>query len=289
MTTPEQALWQIVLTQAVNDALIGVTSNGEGGTRQSKIRNTHAARAYFTKPDKDLAMICTLAGLDATAVREAMIKRISEAPAPEDLFTGSRRLNPSAASQITYEGTTRTLHAWAAITGISETSLRNRISSGWTVARALTTPVGRPAAQPKPQRTSTAKTLTYKSQTRTIAQWSKITGISKIILHMRERSGWDAERIITTPYAPRGTNVKRITHEGLSLTIAEWSERIGVSVSTIQQRRRNGLPIDRVLSAEVRMGRPRGVVLNLTTYAGTGGRTAAQPRSNIDVSEETTQ
>lgn len=289
MNTPEQAIWQTVLRQAVDDAIIGVTGNGEGGTRQSKIKATYDARAYFTKPDKDLAMICTLAGLDPTAVREAMIKRIAEAPIPEDLFTGSRRFNRSAASQITHDGTTRTLHAWAAITGIPASNLRYRISSGWTTERALTTPVGRPAAQPKPQRTSTAKTLTYEGQTKTIAQWSKITGISKIVLYMRERSGWNAERIITTPYAPRGTNVKRITHEGLSLTIAEWSKRIGVSISTIQRRRRNGLPIDRVLSAEVRMGRPRGVVPNLQGLSKTGAMTAAQDGSEIDFTKETQQ
>lgn len=285
MITPEQALWQIVLTQAVNDALIGVTGS-DGGTRQSKIQATYAARTYFTKPDKDLAMICTLAGLDPTAVREAMTKRITAAPTPEDLFIGSRRLNPNAASLITHNGTTRTLHAWAAMTGIAASNLRDRISSGWTTERALTTPVGRPVAQPKPKRASTAKTLTHEGQTKTIAQWSKVTGISKIILHMRERSGWNAERIITTPYAPRGTNVKRITHEGQSLTIAEWSKRIGVSISTILQRRRNGLPIDRVLSAEVRMGRPRGVGPDFGEGQKTGAISFAQLRTDIDFPQD---
>jgi len=206
MITPEQAIWQIVLRQAVDDALIGVTGT-DGGTRQAKINATHKARAYFTKPDPDLALVCTLADLDPTAVREAMIKRIADAPSPEDLFTGSRRRDQSAATKITHNGNTRTLHAWATITGISAVNLRNRISSGWTVDRTLTTPVGRPKAAPKPKRISTAKTLTHEGQTRTIAQWSKVTGISKIILHMRERSGWDAERILTTPYIPRRRGV----------------------------------------------------------------------------------
>jgi hypothetical protein len=206
MITPEQGIWQTVLTQAVNDALIGVTGT-DGGSRQSKISATHTARAYFTEPHKDFALICTLADLDATAVREAMIKRIADAPTPEELFTGSRRRDQSAATKITHNGTTRTLHAWAKITGIPAHNLRNRISSGWSIERTLTTPVGRPKAAPKAKRISTAKTLTHEGQTRTIAQWSKVTGISKIILHMRERSGWDDERILTTPYIPRRRGV----------------------------------------------------------------------------------
>lgn len=286
MTTPEQAIWQTVLVQAVNDALIGVTGN-ESGTRKAKIEATRAARRYFTEPHKDFATVCTIADLDPVAVREAMIKRIAAAPTPEELFTGSRRRDHDKSVKLTHEGQTRTLNAWAKITGISTNTLRNRVRKGWDAKTALTTPVFKPSATPKPKaKRSTAKMLTHNGKTKTVAQWSKITGIPAPVLHMRERSGWDAEKIITTPYTPRGTTVIRLTYQGETLTIPEWSERTGVAIATIKQRRRNGMPIDRVLSSTVQMGRPRGVVCDFGEGFGTGGGRSLQERLNINFAED---
>lgn len=206
MTTPEQAIWQTVLMQAVNDALIGYTENNGAYDKAAKIAATHTARTYLTQPSKDLATVCALAGLDPVAVCESMARQIATAPTPEQLFSGSRRRDHSTSQRYTHEGQTHTLKEWAVITGIAEHKLRNRIRKDWCITRALTTQVGaaqaKPKADPKPKR-STAKMLTHEGQTRTIAQWSKVTGIPQTILHMRERSGWNAEKIITTPYTPR--------------------------------------------------------------------------------------
>lgn len=202
MTTPEQTLWREVLALAVQDAIVGSTDAGQ--TKQTKINQTIQARTYLTTASADLATVCTLADLDPVAVREAMIKRIAAAPTPEQLFSVSRRRMHSATIMLTHEGQTHDLTTWAKITGVSKQALRNRVRKKWDAQRILTTPTHMPKAEPKPKaKRSAAKQLTHDGQTRTIAQWSKATGIPQTILHMRERSGWNAERILTTPYTPR--------------------------------------------------------------------------------------
>jgi len=202
MTTPEQTLWREVLALAVQDALIGSTDAGQ--TKQTKINQTIQARTYLTTASADLATVCTLADLDPVAVREAMIKRIAAAPTPEQLFSVSRRRRHSATIMLTHEGQTHDLTKWAKITGLSKQTLRNRVRKKWDAQRILTTQAHMPSAKPKPkEKRSTAKMLTHEGQTRTIAQWSKATGIPQTTLHMRERSGWNAGRILTTAYTPR--------------------------------------------------------------------------------------
>lgn len=41
--------------------------------------------------------------------------------------------------------------------------------------------------------------LTFQGKTRTLKQWSEITGISYTALYNRTRRGWNVERILTTP------------------------------------------------------------------------------------------
>lgn len=41
-----------------------------------------------------------------------------------------------------------------------------------------------------------------------------------------------------------------IEHEGVRLTISQWSRRIGVSAATLHQRQRAGMPVDKILEKE---------------------------------------
>lgn len=41
--------------------------------------------------------------------------------------------------------------------------------------------------------------ITYKNETKCIAEWSKITGISETTIRNRVAKGWDSEKIFTTP------------------------------------------------------------------------------------------
>jgi len=45
--------------------------------------------------------------------------------------------------------------------------------------------------------------LTYKGETRTAKEWSRITNISYSALIQRVHRGWDVERVLTTPWKQR--------------------------------------------------------------------------------------
>ena len=49
-----------------------------------------------------------------------------------------------------------------------------------------------------------------------------------------------------------GYNVKRLTHEGENLSLAEWSERVGVERHTLNMRLRRGWTVENALNIPVR-------------------------------------
>jgi hypothetical protein len=77
-------LWQQVLLQAVNDAVRGI--NVSGDTASSRVRLIQEARDYITIPNRGFNEVCSLAGMDPEAVREAVTKQIATAPTPEALI-----------------------------------------------------------------------------------------------------------------------------------------------------------------------------------------------------------
>lgn len=70
LATPERDLWQSVLLLAVEDALTG--PKGPKGSAEYRTLQWQRARDYVTRPSKDLAEVCGLAGVDM----EAMIERM---------------------------------------------------------------------------------------------------------------------------------------------------------------------------------------------------------------------
>ena len=206
--TPEQTLWSEVLYLAVIDALEGMTICGGTANPDTRSRQTEAARRYFTQPSADFAMVCNMAGLDPVAVREHITRQISTAPTPAEIAARGGRRKPDRT--YTFNDQTLTLKQWAEITGLPLTTLRTRSVQGWSVERMLTAPHNvRQKAKSKQKPTAPrVQMLTFKGQTRTIAQWSMITGIKVHTLHMRLRSGWSDEATLTTKPIPRGTPPK---------------------------------------------------------------------------------
>ncbi|MDR4306570.1 hypothetical protein IHQ68_08065 [Chelatococcus sambhunathii] len=81
----------------------------------------------------------------------------------------------------------------------------------------------------------------------------------------------------------RGKKVAQIIHyDGLSLTIAEWAERSGISANTLHQRVRNGWPVERMLTEHAQLsGRGQrksggGYLPTSVDRLGTGGGSSAQ-------------
>ncbi len=86
-------LWQRVLLQAVEDAIHGVRGSERTVMRARMIRQ---ARAWLTIPNRDFNEVCSLAGLDPEAVREAVTKQLATAPTPEALSAPKRRSEVTA-------------------------------------------------------------------------------------------------------------------------------------------------------------------------------------------------
>ena len=72
-------LWQSVLLQAVEDALIGIPARS-GMDPARRAAEINAARRYLTKPSEQLDLLCNLAGLNTQAVIDRMKIRIADAP-----------------------------------------------------------------------------------------------------------------------------------------------------------------------------------------------------------------
>ncbi|WP_147435502.1 hypothetical protein [Paenirhodobacter hankyongi] len=117
-------------------------------------------------------------------------------------------------------------------------------------------PAPAPKVKPEPIR------YTFEGETLTLEEWSARTGIKFHTLNGRLRSGWSVEEALTTSVEEarerskaaatggtwaRGTPAKRLTHEGETLTLAEWSARTGLKVLTIKNRLRAGRSIAEAL------------------------------------------
>ncbi|MEO9630972.1 MAG: hypothetical protein ABJG14_11090 [Sulfitobacter sp.] len=140
MTTPEQNLWREVLLVTVQDALSGCTSSGAPKT--ARLKATQEARRYLTDANPDFEMVCTMADLDPVAVREAMIKRLLDAPSPEGLGATKRQAprEQHSGKLITFNGEALRASAWAKRIGVSTQTIHARLNWGWSVERTVTTP-----------------------------------------------------------------------------------------------------------------------------------------------------
>lgn len=85
----DQALWCEVLSLAISDALTGTSSASK--SRATRIHEIERNRKYLTVQNTDFDMVCSLAGVDPVATREHLIRRIADAPAPEELISVKRR------------------------------------------------------------------------------------------------------------------------------------------------------------------------------------------------------
>lgn len=231
---PHRALWQAVLMQAAEDAIYGASLSAASKTRQHRIAATKAARAWLTTPSRDLAEVCHLAGLEPQAVLENMRKQIAQAPTPEELASRRKPPKPKPApkppkqrnpTHYTLNGETLHISEWAARCGVAVNTIRNRISKGWPIEAALTV-----SNQEGARRARAAAN----------SGWAYLTA--------KARAKAEAKPAPARAHK-RGSPPVLLTHDGLTLTIAQWAERTGLSTHTIRARRWKGWPIERVLDA----------------------------------------
>lgn len=87
----------------------------------------------------------------------------------------------------------------------------------------------------------------------TCAEWSRKTGISKCVISSRLRNGWNPKDAVTTPKLVNNKirNSPRnhwIEFQGLRLTLADWSRKLGVASHTLRARLKSGMPLEKVMT-----------------------------------------
>lgn len=106
----------------------------------------------------------------------------------------------------------------------------------------------------KPRKEPNMLTVPSLGETRTVMEWSKVTGIHITTLNVRRRKGWTPEQILGIESAPppNGTKGKRIllTHNGETYPIAKWSRIRNISRSTLKERVAQGLSDAQTLGFE---------------------------------------
>jgi AraC-like DNA-binding protein len=237
----EEKLWFAVLQRAVQDALSGEI---EPELQQEAI-------TWLTQPNEDFDAVCENAGKEPVHVRKAILRRLAEhQPQPKP----SKHI-------ITHNGESRTVTEWAAHLGMSKATIFNRLRAGWPLERVLTAPhrnTRRSDRQGRP-----AHLYTHLGKSLTIAEWALETGMSERTIRNRlYRHKCPIEQALQPQAAKPPKQLRpnrpvhiarRITHDGKSLTIAEWSQATGIARSTIQLRLAKGHAIQDVLAPSNRV------------------------------------
>lgn len=100
-------------------------------------------------------------------------------------------------SELTHDGKTLTVPEWAELSGISEKTIRDRLDSGWSVERALTTP-------PRPGGPTLYDAVWEgRVHTMSLSEWGTLSGINPRTIKGRLNKGWSMTKAITTPVDER--------------------------------------------------------------------------------------
>ena len=181
---------------------------------------------------------------------------------------------------ITFRGKTLTLTEWSRRTGIPFTTLWARIErDGWSVERALTTPVRarhglRHTAEycawklmnQRCRPTAVKRHVYYDRGITVCARWrrsfeafladvgrrpSSKHSLDRIKNHLGYRPG-NVRWATAKQQSHNSRVVKLVAAEGLKLPIAEWARRKGLAAPTLYDRLQSGWPIKKALNTPAR-------------------------------------
>jgi hypothetical protein len=127
--TPEYRAWANMITRCTNPNFAGWHRYGGRGIecRFSGFEQFLAALGHRPSPGHSVDRIDTNGHYEAGNVRWALRK--------------SQNRNQSSNRLLTHDGRTQCVAAWAEEIGMHVKTLRHRLALGWSVERALTTPV----------------------------------------------------------------------------------------------------------------------------------------------------
>lgn len=88
----------------------------------------------------------------------------------------------------------------------------------------------------------------YNGETKTLAEWSRITGIGSSTIKSRIISGWSIEDALFCK--PKSSFEVNITYNGETHTLTEWSKITGISYSSLRGRRKMNWDVADMLTVQ---------------------------------------
>jgi hypothetical protein len=171
---------------------------------------------------------------------------------------------------IEFQGETKCLTEWAEFMGIKSDTLFGRLNKGWSIEKALTTPVGKRSPNKNPRQSKQNlpeykiwKSIKYRCKSRynyvnngieLYAEWSEsfeaFYQYLKETIGLRPSAEFQLDRADNTKgYVPtnlrwltqkqnqRNKSSNRfITHKGVTQTVADWSDQTGIPQSALLYR-----------------------------------------------------
>ena len=183
----------------------------------------------------------------------AMCERCIE-PCMYDAVTYNAMVYPEL-QEICYGGRCMSDREWSEETGIPRMTIRYRMLNGWPLDKVFSTERrtggGRNPGTKNRRYSAHAPTdWPGDTSTRTVREWSKISGIPTHVLYARMRKGKTMGQALVEPYLPY--EERTYTHDGRTMTVAEWSEASGIPRYTLYQRLGDGLTIGEALNKPYR-------------------------------------
>ena len=149
----------------------------------------------------------------------------------------------------THDGHTLSVKEWAEHLDLCPKAIWRRLRQGFPIALALST-----------EPLAIHRTITANGETAILAEWSRRAGMTGNTIAQRLERGEEPDHAVTRPAdqgrtplpnAIRNTRDGRVatlhTHDGVTLTLAQWAERSGIKLATLRHRLGKGVPMQRAL------------------------------------------
>ena len=130
---------------------------------------------------------------------------------------------------IKYKGEIMKLIDWCNNLGLNYKMIETRLARGWTLERAFETKCN-----------SFHIELTVNGKTKTIKEWSLLTGIEQNTLYTRWKRLWSDERILNVPINTKQTEYQEIEYNGKVQSLSEWCKELDLKRRIIWKRLKRG-------------------------------------------------
>ena len=149
---------------------------------------------------------------------------------------------------------------------------------------------------------------THNGMTLTIAEWSDLTGINRLLIKERLYRGYPIAVAISNEYGRKtppqraasrqpvlsreasstlGTSTRTYTHDGMTKTLAEWADYAGITYDALKMRMHRGRTLAEALAMPI--GTYRGVASDFAPSKGTGAGGTLQETPNITFPHEASE